>query len=132
MILILNHNLARVSIPDKIILGFSLELLRELLDEDVVSVAVHVLRDEEEHEPVPDVCLVHQVIGLVLVVTAGLPRDEAPSQTRHGDQSHDVDCVAGGQDGQDDEPEPERDVDLLVDDVQAEDTEGVELHDGAG
>ena len=124
--------LARVSIPDKIILGFSLELLSELLDEDVVSSAVHVFGDEEEHEPVPDVRPVHQVVGLVLVGAAGLPRDEAPPQARHGDQGHDVDCVARGQDGQDDEPEPERDVDLLVDDVQAENTEGVELHDGAG
>ena len=39
--------LARVSIPDKIILCFSLELLSDLLDEDVVSVVVHVLGHEE-------------------------------------------------------------------------------------
>ena len=75
--------LARVSIPDKIILGFSLKLLSELLNEDVVSSAIHVLRDEEEHEPVPDVRPVHQVVGLVLVGAVGLPCDQAPPQARH-------------------------------------------------
>ena len=33
--------------------------------------------------------------------------------------------VEGGHDGQDDEPEPEHDVDLLVDDVEGEDAHGV-------
>ena len=37
-----------------------------------------------------------------------------------------------GDDGQDDEPEPEEDVDLLVDDVHAEHAQGVEPLDGAG
>jgi hypothetical protein len=35
-------------------------------------------------------------------------------------------------DGQNDEPEPEEDIDLLVDDVEREDAETVELLDGAG
>ena len=34
-------------------------------------------------------------------------------------------------DGQEDEPEPEEDVDLLVDDVEREDAETVELLDGS-
>ena len=42
------------------------------------------------------------------------------------------DEVAGGDDGEGDEPEPEEDVDLLVEDVHAEDAEGVEPLDGSG
>ena len=41
------------------------------------------------------------------------------------------DEVDGGDDGQDDEPEPEDDVDLLVEDVHAEHAERVEPLDGA-
>ena len=37
-----------------------------------------------------------------------------------------------GDDGEDDEPEPEEDVDLLVDDVHAQHAEGVETLDRAG
>ncbi len=37
-----------------------------------------------------------------------------------------------GDDGEDDEPEPEKDVDLLVDDVHAQHTEGVETLDRTG
>ena len=42
------------------------------------------------------------------------------------------DQVDSGDDRQDDEPEPEEDVDLLVDNVHAQHAEGVEPLDGAG
>ena len=42
------------------------------------------------------------------------------------------DKVDPGDDCEDDEPEPEEDVDLLVQDVHAEDAEGVQGHEGAG
>ena len=38
----------------------------------------------------------------------------------------------GGPDGEPDEPEPEEDVDLLVDDVHGQDAEAVHALDGAG
>ena len=41
------------------------------------------------------------------------------------------DEVDGGDDGEDDEPEPEHDVDLLVEDVHAQHAERVEPLDGA-
>jgi len=40
--------------------------------------------------------------------------------------------VQPGDDGEDDEPEPEEDVDLLVDDVHAQHAECVETLDRAG
>jgi hypothetical protein len=42
------------------------------------------------------------------------------------------DHVEGGHDGQDDEPEPEHDVDLLVDDVEGQHAHGVVPLDRAG
>ena len=40
--------------------------------------------------------------------------------------------MQAGDDGEDDEPEPEEDVDLLVDDVHAQHAEGVETLDRTG
>ena len=67
------------------------------------------------------------MVGLVDVVRPGLPGDHAPAQAGHGDDGDDVDQVDGGHTGEDDQPEPQGDVDLLVDDVQTKDAEGVLL-----
>ena len=93
--------------------------------------AVHVPGDQEVHEPVADGRLLDQVEGVVLVGFVGLPGDEVPPEAGHAHDGHDVDGVERGEDGEHHEPEPERDVDLLVDDVKAKDAEGVQLHDGA-
>ena len=93
--------------------------------------AVHVPGDQEVHEPVADGRLLDQVEGVVLVGLVCLPGDEVPPEAGHAHDGHDVDGVEGGQDGQQDEPEPERDVDLLIDDVQTKHAEGVVLLDGS-
>ena len=67
------------------------------------------------------------MVSLVDVVRPGFPGDHAPAQARHGYDGHHVDQVHGGQAGEDDQPEPEGDVDLLVDDVKAKNTEGILL-----
>ena len=67
------------------------------------------------------------MVGLVDVVCPCLPGDHAPAQAGHGDDGDDVDQVDGGHTGEDDQPEPEGDVDLLVDDIQTKDAEGVLL-----
>ena len=61
----------------------------------------------------------------------GLLDDEVPPEAGHADESHHVDGVEGRDEGEDDEPEPERDVDLLVDDVQTEHAQRVQLLDGS-
>ena len=40
-----------------------------------------------------------------------------------------MDYLDGGDDGEDDEPEPEEDVDLLVNDVQGKNTKTIKLLD---
>ena len=71
------------------------------------------------------------MIGGVSVGLVCLPRDQVPPEAGHGDDGHDVDGVEGGQDGQEDEPEPESDVDLLIDDVQTKHTQSIVLLDGS-
>ena len=68
---------------------------------------------------------------MVFVVPDGLLLDEVPPEAGHADDGHQVDGVEGGDEGEEDEPEPESDVDLLVDDVQPEDTQSVQLDDRA-
>ena len=60
------------------------------------------------------------MVSLVDVVRPGLPGDHASAQAGHGDDRHHVDQVDGRQAGEDDQPEPEGHVDLLIDDVEAE------------
>ena len=68
---------------------------------------------------------------MVPVIPGSFLDDEVPPEAGHADEGDHVDGVEGGDEGEDDEPEPERDVDLLVDDVQSEDTQSVQLLDGS-
>ena len=62
----------------------------------------------------------------------GIALHHDPPETRDGDEGAHVDEVQDGDDGQEDEPEPQEDEDLLVDDVEGEHAEGVVLLEGAG
>ena len=62
----------------------------------------------------------------------GVPLHHDPPEARDGDEGADVDEVQDGDDGEEDEPEPQEDEDLLVDDVEGEHAEGVVLLEGAG
>ena len=61
-----------------------------------------------------------------------IPLDHVSPHWRNGDDSQDVEQIERGQDSQDDEPEPQEDVDLLVDDVEGQDAHGVVTLDRAG
>ena len=67
------------------------------------------------------------MVSLVDVVGPCLPGHHAPAQSGHGHDGHHVDQVHGRQTGEDDQPEPEGHVDLLVDDVETKNAEGVLL-----
>ena len=67
-----------------------------------------------------------------LDVVFGVPLDHDAPHGGDGDDADDVDQVEGGEDGEDDVPEPEADVDLLVDDVQGEHAHRVVHLDRAG
>ena len=60
------------------------------------------------------------------------PGDEGDPEFRHAENNGSVDEGKSGDDGDDDQPEPDEDVDLLVDDVERENAEAVFLLDGAG
>ena len=60
-----------------------------------------------------------------------LPVEDHPPDPAEGDQDDVVEEVEDGEDGEDAEPEPEEDVDLLVDDVDGEDALDVVALDGA-
>ncbi len=60
------------------------------------------------------------------------PGDEGDTEFRHAENNGSVDEGKSGDDGDDDQPEPDEDVDLLVDDVERENAEAVFLLDGAG
>ena len=62
---------------------------------------------------------------MVLVVSDGLLGDKVPPQPGHADDGHDPDGVEGGDESKEDEPEPESDVNLLVDDVEGKNAEAV-------
>ena len=62
----------------------------------------------------------------------GIALHHDPPEAGDGDDGADVDEVQNGDDGQEDEPEPEEDEDLLVDDVGGEHAEGVVLLQRAG
>ena len=63
----------------------------------------------------------------VLDVELCVPLQHGLPHAWHGDDCQNVEHVKDGDDDKDDEPEPKGDVDLLVDDVQTEDAEGVLL-----
>ena len=93
---------------------------------------VDVLAQLVQQEPVAK--LATPAHGLDLLPGAGPgpgPQEHLP-QARgfHGPQA--VDDLDAGDDGEDDEPEPQEDVDLLVHDVDGEDAEAVELLHRAG
>ena len=60
------------------------------------------------------------------------PGDENDPELGHGEDDDPVDECQPWDDGDDDQPEPDEDVDLLVDDVQRENAEAVFLFDGSG
>ena len=61
----------------------------------------------------------------------GPGHDDVDPQPRDHDHQHPVEDGRRGEQGHEDEPEPQEDVDLLVDDVERQDAEAVVFVDGA-
>ena len=98
---------------------------KEIFVEEDLHGGVHVPWQKEDHEPVSNVGLLYQVISMVLGILPCLPNHQVSSEPWKGDYGNHVDCVQGCEDGEDDEPEPQGDVDLLVDDVESEHTQSI-------
>lgn len=107
-------------------------LAGQIGDDLLVDERVDVLAQLVEQEPVTDVALVGHQLDLLALGEAGAGAEQEVAElgTRHhGDP---IDQRDAGQDAQDDEPEPEEHVDLLVDNIQRQHAQSVELLHVAG
>ena len=104
-----------------------LDLVPEVEDELVVDGRVDVLGQLHEEEPVAVVDVVDDAPDVDLVVGLGPVAQQHGAAVGGGEADHPEDHVDAGPDGHGDEPEPQEDVDLLVDDVQGKHAQAVLL-----
>ena len=97
----------------------------EIEDELVVDGGVDVLGQLHEEEPVAIVDLADDGLDVHLVVGLGAVAEQHCPAVDGGQADHAEDHVDSGPDGNGDVPEPQEDVDLLVDDVVGQHTEAV-------
>lgn len=107
---------------------FASELLHHVTEDH----RVHVLTEHIKQKPVAHFAPAHyKIYGFLLDQTISHPQ-QIHAHARREDDDHPVDDGDEGEHGQDDEPEPEEDVDLLVHHVQGKDAHGVVLFEFAG
>ena len=87
------------------------------------------LTEHVKEEPVSDVALLHDRVDHLSPDEPEPDVQEVCAHLRADDNDDPVDDDEEAKDGERDEPEPEEDVDLLVDDVEREKTERVVLLD---
>ena len=90
------------------------------------------LTEHVKEEPVSDVALLHDRVDHLSPDEPEPDVQEVCAHLRADDNDDPVDDDEEAKDGERDEPEPEEDVDLLVDDVEGQDAEGVVLLHLAG
>lgn len=108
------------------------QLVRELLQHVPKYNRINVLAQHVEQEPVAHLAPTHQQVNGVL---SHEPEAHAQQVHAHARREYDYDPVNDRHERQaseDDEPEPEEHVDLLVDDVEGQDADGVVALDFAG
>lgn len=69
------------------------------------------------------------MVSFVLDLSLSLSDHHNLPEAGDSDHGDDIDDVDAGDDGKNDEPEPQSDIDLLIDDVEGEHTHGVVLLD---
>ena len=102
-----------------------LDLVPEVEDELVVDGRVDVLGQLHEEKPVAVVDVVDDAPDVDLVVGLGPVAQQHGAAVGGGQADHSEDHVDAGPDGHGDEPEPQEDVDLLVDDVVGQHAEAI-------
>lgn len=105
----------------------------KLLDDLVHRHAVQVRRDKMQDEPISKLLHVSQPVAQDALDLAGLDRssgvgfDEVYLNRRRTDDGQLVDETDCRDESQSDEPEPEKDVNLFVDDVERENAQAVDV-----
>ena len=90
------------------------------------------LAEHVEEEPVAHLGLANDRVDHLPVDEPEADVQQVGSHPRAQDDDQPVEEDQCGQEAQDQEPEPQKDVDLFVDDVEREDAEAVVLHHGTG
>jgi len=93
-------------------------LLREFHEEVPVEERVHVARQTVEYPPVAYVEFLADALADLDRQHPRRQMQQSPAQGRHEDDRHAIEEQADQQSGQYQEPEPDEDVRLLVDDVE--------------
>ena len=107
------------------------ELLGQLVDHILEYHGVDVLAEQVDEEPVAHVGLAdHHVDALALDAPVAHAQNKGPDVGAE-DDGRAVDEDEEGEAAEEEEPEPDEDVDLLVDNVEREDAEGIVLLDVA-
>lgn len=119
------------SLRQAIALAF-LHLLVKIVDELLEDERIDVLAELVEQEPIAEAGFTADALDLVhgRQARSSPKEDLAESGRKHDDEA--VDDLDAGDDAHDDEPEPQEDVNLFVNDVQGQDAQTVELLDRTG
>ena len=105
------------------------ELVVQVPDELPVDQGIDVLAELVQHEPVAQLEGPADAHHLARLLHLAARVEQRGAHVRQEAGAHPVGHLDGGDDGEDHEPEPEEDVDLLVDDVERQHAETVEaLH----
>ena len=99
----------------------------QIADELFVDERVNVLAEEKENKPVPNLALAGDQFDFVARRQTGLGPQQVHPCLGSQDDSQAVQQRQTGHYRQQDEPEPEEHVNLLVDDVQREDAQAVDF-----
>ena len=94
------------------------ELVVQVPDELPVDQGVDVLAELVQHEPVAQLEGPADAHHLTRLLHLAARVEERGAHVRQEAGAHPVGHLDGRDDGEKDEPEPEEDVDLLIDDVQ--------------
>lgn len=101
------------------------QLARQFLHHVTEDHRVHVFTQHVKQEPIPHFAASHYQIYRLLFDESVPHPEQVDAHARRENYNHPVHDGHEGKQGEDYEPEPEEDVDLLVDDVEREDAHGV-------
>jgi len=127
MLYLITGSVSRLSILFRILpTNLFVQVIQELPEYDWVDVLAQLVEEEPvaEGERPADPSHLSRFLGLSQSGSGLKQHDAHPWQAARKSSVHHLDT---SDDGEDDEPEPEEDVDLLVDDVEREDAQTVEL-----
>lgn len=99
------------------------QLMHDLFEDHVV----HILSQHVEQKPISHLTLLDDGVDDIFLDESEPNEEQIGPHLGTDDDDHSVDDHEGRQTPQNQEPEPQEDVDLLVDNIERQDAEGVML-----